>query len=458
MTKTSNRERIVKNYQELLAHGQKKLRETALEIIQAGIKGADPGVGTHEAVKLRGHNLLVGKKEYDLRHINHIYVVGAGKGAFPIAESLEKILGSRINQGVVMVKRGEKRRLKRIEVIEAGHPIPDENSVIGATKILQIAKAAGEGDLVFAAITGGSSALAALPPEGLKLEEIQKLTDMLLKSGAPIRDINAVRKHLSQLGGGLLVSHIQPAEAITLTLDTRAKDLPWPDMCLPDPSTFQDAIDVLNYYDLWNSIPPSIKQYLSDGRERPELETVKSFEGIKATMTSVASPSGACEAAAKRAEELGYNPAILSTHIDGEAAIIGICLAGIAQEIVEKKRPFSPPCVLISGGEMKVRVADKGGTGGPNQEFVLSFAEQLGPTHKVCCASVDTDGSDGPTDIAGGIVDGETVIRAKKSNINITSFLKNHNSSAALKMLGDTIITGHTGTNIVDLRVILIDD
>jgi glycerate-2-kinase len=229
-------------------------------------------------------------------------------------------------------------------------------------------------------------------------------------------------------------------------------------MCLPDPSTFQDAIDVLNYYDLWNIVSPSIKKYLLAGREKPELETVKSFEGMKATMIGVASPSGACEAAARRAGELGYTPAILSTHIDGEAAVVGICLAGIVREIIEKKRPFSPPCALISGGEMTVRVAESSGVGGPNQEFVLSFANQLGSTDKVCCASVDTDGSDGPTDIAGGIVDGETVARTEELSIEIAEFLKNHNSSAALKMLEDTIITGHTGTNIVDLRVILIKE
>ena len=458
MNKTPNREDIIKNYRELLAHGQRELREAVLKIIQAGIKGANPGVGTYKAVKLRGHDLLVGKEEYDLRRIKHIYVVGAGKGAFSIAESLEKILGAYIHRGIVAVKKGDKRRLERIEVTEAGHPIPDEDSMVTARKILEIAKTAEEGDLVFAAITGGSSALAALPPEEIKLEEMQQLTDLLLKSGAPIRDINAVRKHLSQLGGGLLVSHIQPAEAITLTLDTQAKGLPWPDMCLPDPSTFQDAIDVLGYYDLWNIVSLSIKQYLLAGKEKPELETVKSFEGMKTTVIGVASPSGACEAAAKRAQELGYNPAILSTHIDGEAAVVGICLAGITREIIEKKRPFLPPCALISGGEMTVRVAESSGVGGPNQEFVLSFADQLGPTEKVCCASVDTDGSDGPTDIAGGIVDGETVTRAKKSNINMAGFLKNHNSSAALKMLEDTIITGHTGTNIVDLRVILIKD
>jgi len=458
MVKTPCRERIVSNYQPLLSHGQKNLREAALEIIEAGIKGAEPGLGTHKAVKLAGHNLFVGRKKYDLRNIKHIYVVGAGKGSFPIAEALEEILSPRLYKGVVVVKRGEKRRLKKVEIVEAAHPLPDENSVIGAKKILEIANEAREGDIVFAAITGGASALCTLPPRGIRLKEIQELTNLLLRSGAPIRGINTVRKHLCQLKGGLLVSHIQPAEAVTLTLDTAPDDMPWPDMSLPDPTTFQDAIDVLKNYDLYHIVSPSIKGYLLEGRKKPELETVKSFEGFKATLLSVGSQVGACEAAAKRAKELGYNPIILSTDITGEAVQVGICLAGIAREVIKNKRPFSPPCALISGGETTVTVGGSHGIGGRNQEFVLSFAQELSAGHKVCCASVDTDGTDGSTDIAGGIIDGETLPRAKSLGVDVPSFLKNHNSSAALTMIEDTIVTGHTGTNVRDLRVILIGD
>lgn len=458
MDKTPYKERIVRNYQKLLSHGQKNLREAALEIIQEGIKGADPGLGTYKVVKLSGHNLFVDRKKYDLRNMKRIYVVGAGKGSFLIAESLEQILGPRLHKGVVVVKRGEKRRLKKIEIVEAGHPLPDENSVIGAKKILEIANEAGEGDIVFAAITGGASALSTLPRRGIRLKEIQELTDLLLRSGAPIRDINTVRKHLCQLKGGLLISHIQPAEAVTLTLDTAPENMPWPDMSLPDPTTFQDAIDVLKKYGLYDVVSPSIKGYLLEGRKKPELETLKSFEGLKAALLSVGSQVRACEAAAKRAKEFGYNPIILSTSIAGEAVHVGICLAGIAREIIKNKRPFSPPCALISGGETTVTVTGNYGIGGPNQEFVLSFVQELGAGHEVCCASVDTDGTDGPTDIAGGIVDGETLPRAKNLDINIPSFLKNHNSSAALTMMEDTIVTGHTGTSVRDLRVILIGD
>ena len=457
MKKASDKESIIKNRQRLLSHGNRKLREHALEIIEAGIKAANPGLGTQKIIRLEGNSLVVGNRRYDLDKIRHIYVVGAGKGAFPIAESLEKILGDLIYRGVVSVKKGEKRRLKKIEIIEAGHPLPDENSLMAAQKILALAKAAGEGDLVFAAVTGGSSALATLPPKGITLEEIKQLTDSLLKSGAAIRDINAVRKHLCQLKGGLLVKHIQPAEAITLTLDTAPKDILWPDMCLPDPTTFQDALDVLKKFNLEDVVSSSIKRYLREGRENPELETVKSFEGMKATLFGVANQVIACEAAASRAGESGYNPAILSTSIAGEAAIVGICLAGIAREIIRKKRPFSPPCALISSGETTVKVAGNGGVGGRNQEFVLSFAQELGAENKACCASVDTDGTDGPTDIAGGIVDGETLTRAKNLGVNINSYLKNHDSSTALAALEDAIVTGHTGTNVLDLRVILID-
>ena len=194
--------RIIKNRESLLSHGRKELREHALDIAEAGISGGDPGLGTHKIVKLSGRSLRVGETEFDLGEVNRIYVVGMGKGAFPIAEALESILGDRIFRGVVVVKKGEKRRLKRITVTEGGHPIPDEDSVAGAGKILEIADQAGPKDLVFVAVTGGASALATLCPEGIILADIQKVNELLLNSGAPIRHMNTVRKHLCLLKGG----------------------------------------------------------------------------------------------------------------------------------------------------------------------------------------------------------------------------------------------------------------
>lgn len=446
-----------KNYRELTAHGQSAVRRDALQIIQDGIcHGAMPDQGTRAIVKLERDLLKVGDLSFSLSAFDHIYVVGAGKGSFPIAAALEGILGERLSGGVVVVKEGEKRRLKRIDILEAGHPIPNEASVIGAQKVLAMARQAGEKDLVFAAVTGGASALITLPPEGITLADIQEMNDLLLKCGGTIRDINTVRKHLCLLKGGHLVAHIQPAHAITLTLDTSPEGLPWPDLCLADPSTFQDAIDVLHLFDIWDAVSPAIQAYLQEGLRHLEWETVKSLSGFKADLFSVGSPVSACEAASVTAQRLGYRPVILSSNLEGESIDVGICLAGIAKEVFRYNRPFLKPCALITAGETTVTIQGAHGEGGPNQEVALAFASKLGKMTDTCCVSIDTDGTDGPTEVAGGISDGQTTERAQALGLNVAEHLRHHDSSGALTQLGDTIVTGHTGTNVMNLRVIVI--
>lgn len=448
--------RLIKNFDSLISHGQSPVRLDALEIIEAGIHGADPGRGTLAKVRREGDCLHVGDQTYDLGQVGKIYVLGAGKGSFPIAEALDGILGDRIEEGFVVVKKGEKRRLPHIEVFEAGHPIPDEESIAGGRRILKIAAKAQAGDLVFAAVTGGCSALVIAPPAEIRLAEIKELTNLLLASGAIIREMNAVRKHLCNLKGGRLVAAIHPAETITLTLDTAPEGMPWPDMCLADPSTFQEAIAVLNHYDIWNRVAPSIRAYLQQGLENPAMETVKTLEGIASRVIGVASPDSACEACARKAEEIGYRPVILSTTLQGESADLGIFLGGIAREILTRRRPFEPPCVLISGGETTVRITGTPGVGGPNQELVLGFAKEIGSRERVVCVSVDTDGTDGPTDIAGGIADGQTLARLNAAGIEVAEILKRHDSSSALRTVEDNIMTGHTGTNVMNLRVLVV--
>lgn len=447
---------IIKNIDSLVSHGESDIRRDALDIIEAGILGADPGRGTLAKVWREGERLFVDGKTYELNWIKNIYVLGAGKGSFPIAEALDSILGERIREGFVVVKKGEKRRLQHIEIFEAGHPIPDENSVMGGRRLLKIAAKAQTGDLVFAAITGGCSALVVAPPAGIQLADIKDLTDLLLSSGANIREINAVRKHLCNLKGGRLVAAIHPAETITLTLDTTPEGMPWPDMCLADPSTFQDAITVLKHYDIWDRVAPSIRSYLEQGLQNPSMETVKTLEGINSRVIGVASPNSACEASARRAEEIGYTSVILSTTLHGESADLGIFFGGVAREILTRQRPFAPPCALISGGETTVKLSTCSGIGGRNQELVLGFAKEVGTREKVVCVSVDTDGTDGPTEIAGGIADGYTIARLQEAGIEVAEILKRHDSSTALRTLGDTIITGHTGTNVMDLRVLVV--
>lgn len=450
-------ENIIKNYEELVSKGEKKVRADALKIVEGGIKRAIPYQTTMDLIKLGESSLQVGDKCFINDKINHIYVVGAGKGSFPIAAALNNILGDRITQGVVVVKEGETRRLPNIEVFESSHPIPDKRSIEGANKILEILNKAEEGDIVFAAITGGSSALVNLPKENITIKELQDINNALLKCGAPIGKINAVRKHICGIKGGRLVSYAQPAAVITLTLDTSPEDMPWPDMCLPDPTTFQDAINVLKFYGLWDITAKSIREYLIKGKSHPELETLKSLENTNHHLFNVASPQAACEAAAQTAEDLGYTPYIISTDIEGEAKDLGIFFAGMTNEIVKKNRPFTRPCALISGGETTVTISDQCGLGGPNQETVLGLAAKLKVDHSLAFVSIDTDGTDGPSNIAGGIVDSQTKKRAGEKGIDLNLYLKNHDSANALQQLEDEIITGHTGTNVMNLRVVVIE-
>jgi len=451
-----NASAVILNRADLLSGGCREMRGRLLDVLEAGIRGGDPGEGTHRKVRREGGSLFVGEAVYNLDRVASIYVVGAGKGSYPIAAALEEILGDRITGGVVVVKRGEKRLLGKIEVHQAAHPVPDQASLEGARKIKDWASRAGVNDLVFAAITGGSSALATLPPNGISLADIQNLNELLLRSGAVIQEMNTVRRHLCALKGGRLVSMIQPALAVTLTLDTAPDGMPWPDMSLPDSSTFKEAIDVLDHYDLWGKTPKSIRDYLLLGTTRPELETIKSFKGMRAQMAGVGDPVSMCQAAAAAAERLGYPALILATHLEGEAREAGICLAGIIREIVKFGRPAKPPCAVISGGETTVTIRGTCGRGGPNQEFVLALAQKLRVEAPFVCASIDSDGTDGPTEVAGGIADNDTINDARRLGVDIHAALKRHDTLAALKRLNALIITGHTGTNLQNLRVILI--
>ena len=448
---------VFRNFEELVAHGQSEARRDALRIVGEGILGGDPGRGTRRLVRRDGDLLYIEDDVLDLREYEHVYVVGSGKGAFPIAEALEETLGDRIDEGVVVVKKGEKRRLERIEVFEAGHPIPDAESVEGARRIVSLLGKLRQNDLVFAAITGGCSALTTLPPDGVALSEIGALTDMLLKCGAIIQEINAVRKHLCLVKGGRLAERFHPARAFTLTLNTAPEGMPWPDMCLPDPTTFQDAVEVLKRFDIWNRVSSSIVSHLEKGLVSPEMETPKNLDGVRNRIISVADPWSMCESAASEAKRLGYIPAVLGVKLEGEAKELGCFFAGIAKEVAGWRRPFPPPCAIISGGETTVTIRDNPGRGGPNQETVLGFANKFRDVDRqVVCISVDSDGTDGPTDIAGGIADAQTYGRVAKMGLRIDSYLKEHNSAELLEKLGDTLVTGHTGTNLMNLRLVLV--
>ena len=444
------------NYEQLVAGGNRALRKAALDIADAGVRKVIPYDAVKKLVSYRDGMIRIGALEIPDSTVENIYVVGAGKGSFPIARALDEILGNRIRKGFVAVKEGEKRRLEHIEIFESSHPIPDGRSITAADQIIKILNMAGEKDLVFAAITGGSSALVNKPAGEITIEALQDINTKLLNCGAEIGKINTVRKHLCLIKGGRLVQYGQPAMVITLTFDTAPPDMPWPDMCLPDPTTFEAAVQILKDYDLWNGASDSVKEYLLRGRSHPELETVKTLENMHQAIFSVADPRLACSAAAEKARELGYEPYILSTVMEGEAKDVGIVMAGMANEVLERGRPFNAPCALISGGETTVTIQEAHGVGGPNQETVLGFAEKIRHKDGYAFVSMDTDGTDGPCDKAGGIVDGNTIIKAKEKGIHFGKALHEHDSAAVLEKLGDDLVTGHTGTNVMNLRVVVI--
>ncbi|MCW4038518.1 MAG: glycerate kinase [Candidatus Bathyarchaeota archaeon] len=449
---------MIKNRGELLAHGLKEGRRVALDVIEHALMSVDPYQATKRVVQRQNNRLFIGSQHYNLKDVRNLYVIGAGKASFPIAKALEDVLGDRIARGVVIVKRGQGGRLKRIKKVEAGHPLPDEDGLRGAEEVMEIADEAGSGDLVFAAITGGSSALMPLPAENITLEEAREVNELLLHSGAVIQEINAVRKHISRIKGGRLALHIHPAEIINLTVSDVIGDWNMLDYItgntVPDSSTFQDAINSLKKYRLLEKMPESVRSHLQNAH--PETETPKHFREENVYTVILATNEDACLAAAERAEALGFNAMILSTRIEGESREAGIVHAGIARELEVNDRPLRTPCVLISGGETTVTIEGDHGEGGPNQEFVLGFATKIGGSKRIIGVSMDTDGTDGPTDVAGGVVDGLTLERAEAGDINIHESLMRHNAYSVLKSLGDTIYTGSTGTNVMNLRLIIV--
>ena len=342
-------------------------------------------------------------------------------------------------------------------MVYGGHPIPDAAGMEGAKEVVEVAENAQEGDIVFVCITGGCSALMPLPVEGVSLGDKKRVTDLLLKCGAAIEEINAVRKHISAIKGGRLAKYVYPAEAVNLIAIDEVAGLPW-GPTVPDNSTFEDAIRTLKKYDLWTKVPDSVRKHFFRGLVDPSLETPKpkDFESLKVHNVVLTDNKIACKAAKKRAEELGFHSTILSTVMEGESREAGIVMAGIAKEIAERDGYFQPPCVLITGGETTVTITEKPGEGGPSQELALGFSTKIFNSEKVVIASIDTDGTDGPTDIAGGIADGYTIERAKAKGIDVYENLMKHNASYVLKELKDAVITGPTGTNVMDLNIIVI--
>ena len=415
------------------------LRTVALDVIESGLEAIDPLSAVARTVKLDGTTLKVAGRRYELDAVRHVIVLGAGKASLRVAEGVEAVLGDRISKGVVVVRRGQERPLQRIKVLASDHPLPSEASVEAARQLLTLADEAGADDLIISAVTGGSSALACYPPEGVTLVEVRDLHRRLLGCGATIEEINTVRKHVSQIKGGRLARRAAPARIINLTVSDVAGDSPEyiTDLTVQNSTSVEDARDVLNRHRLWDEIAPSIREHL----RHPERAQLPDVSDVDIHTVMMVTGETACVAMSQRARKAGYEPVVLSTTLEGESREVGRLLAGLARECMRKARPFRPPCVLIGcGGETTVTLrleSDVFGTGGPNQEAALASAIRFERDDLVAAVYIDTDGSDGGTAFAGALVDGLSSSRAKKSRIDLRDALLAHRSSTVLKQLDD---------------------
>ena len=450
----------IKNKQSLLSHGNIAARRFALDIVDYALSQSNPYQATRKLVSLNHDELSIDTLRFDLKLHPRIFLIGAGKATFPIARALEGICGDRITDGVIISKYGQEGSLSRSRLYLADHPIPDTAGFEAAQQVLNLVKSTQPGDLVFGCFTGGSSALLPYPISEVTLEEKQKVNQLLLTCGANIIEINTIRKHLSQVKGGRLARAIHPqALLINLTVsDVIGDPLDYiTDPTVPDTSTFDEARAVLTKYDLWYRVPASVSAFLKTAG--PDRETPKKVDLSDRRRHDfiLVSSDAACEAAQTKSNELGLDTLILSTMLEGESKSLGGTFAAIAKEIVFKSRPLKPPCTIIGGGETTVTISNHvNGIGGPNQEFALSAATGIDHLGPMVIVGLDTDGTDGPTDLAGAVVDDMTAARAREKGIDLLECLNHHDATSSFLKLEDAILTGATGTNVNDLKLMVI--
>lgn len=416
------------------------MKKHALQIFRAALDASDPQHAVLRHVRSDGRTLSAGRQRYRLMDTDRVFVVGAGKAGAAMASAVERLLGRRITDGVVMVPDGVTARVRRIRLQQARHPLPDQRGVEGAAAIADIVRQASERDLVICVISGGASALLPAPVPGLTLERKQSITRALLNGGATIHELNTVRKHLSAIKGGRLAALAHPARVLALILsDVIGDDLDviGSGPTVEDRTTVDDARTVLRKY----------------GVEDPGVLCETPKIGSRVQNLIVGSNKLAIDAAAAKAKDLGYKPLVLSTFIDGETRDVAAMHAAIAKEIIANDRPAKRPVCILSGGETTCTVRGAG-LGGRNQEFVLAAAIALEGVPDVTILSGGTDGIDGPTDAAGAIADGATVAR---SDLDAQAYLANNDSYHFFEPLNALLKTGPTGTNVMDVRMLLLD-
>ncbi len=434
-------------------------KDQLLEIYNKAIEAANPRKCVLDHVSLKGNILMVDSKTYDLDQYNSIYMVAFGKAAPSMAKAVEDLLGNRIKDGIVVSNTFEKSKFSRLRFYLSSHPVPDERSLSAANEILKLLRDTDKGDLVIFLISGGGSALIAMPAIGISLEDKQRATLMLLNSGVDKYGLNAVRKHISQIKGGGLLNKALPSQVITLILSNVVGDrldaiASGP--TIPDPTTFDEACRVIEALRLEHRIPPQVMVHLEEGRRGNVPETLKEgeFAPERVQTVIVGNNYKSLLAAKRRAKQFGYNTFLLSSQLSGEAREVAKVISGIAFDVERLDIPVKKPACIIFGGETTVTVIGRG-KGGRNTELALSFAMEI-MGHEISGLFCGTDGVDGPTDATGAICDGYTRGVARKMNLSAREHLAQNDSYSFFDRLGSLVKIGPSGTNVMDIGIVIL--
>ena len=429
------------------------------QIFLAGVESVLPDKLITKEMSLLDNCLKIGHLSFSLETIENIYVIGAGKASAMMGAEVEKILGDRITEGHIVVKYGHSCKLKYINVSEAGHPVPDANGFRATREILKIAEIANWSDLVICLLSGGGSALLPDIPENSSPEDMIKVNDLLINSGASISEINAVRKHLSVVKGGQLARIVYPATLVNLILS----DVPGDSLdviasgpTVPDPTTFLQALAVLATFGLTRTVPHGILTFLNEGAAGKRPETPKTGDPVfdKTFNILVGSNRIALESAKSKAMDFNINAVIVDDQLQGDTSTIAEYLVEISNRFKYDKNEVKPVCLLF-GGETTVKIGGKG-LGGRNQHLALLSAFRLQNSPGITILSAGTDGNDGPTDVAGAVVDSDTIQEARSKNVDPEKYLRDFDSFHFFKKAGGHIITGPTMTNVMDIIVVLV--
>jgi glycerate-2-kinase len=480
----------IKNRAELTSHGDREGRALALDILEGGLEAADPYLNVRKLIRIEGERLLVGgqpkmdvsgygDEEIDLGAVGHVYVIGAGKAVQRMAAALEDVLGDRLTAGAITVKHGEGRQLRRIEVTEAAHPVPDDASVAGARKIAALADRAGADDLVFTIFTDGASSLFSLPADGLGLDDVRNAFLLGIKYGSQGL-IHQVMPYFSAVNSGRILARLQPARSVNLITQVGrfprwGGKLPeagsWVPSWPPGPRRMADAAREIRAVTWWSELSPAVREVLERLDPRYEVPERHTIRAARASFWQPIDPYQMVEGAKARAEALGLRGVVLSYDLHALSSAAASVLSQIAYEVEQSGQPFPPPVAMITGGHLDVPTGDATGVGGRNQEFALLWAQALGrgriASKRVVVATMDSDGTDGPGTqlsggtgeyicMAGGLVDGFTLEEAAQRGVDVAAELANHNSTIALVRLASAIYTGNTGACLGDLRVALV--